>query len=38
MAKIISAKADVESAKLIRQSAEFINSNAAMQTRYLETL
>lgn len=36
--KIISAKADVESAKLMRQAAEQLNSKAAMQIRYLDTL
>jgi erythrocyte band 7 integral membrane protein len=36
--KIISAKADVESAKLMRQAAEELNTKAAMQIRYLETL
>lgn len=36
--KIISAKADVVSAKLMRQAADLLNSKAAMQMRYLETL
>lgn len=36
--KIISARADVESAKLMREAAEELNSKAAMQIRYLETL
>lgn len=36
--KILSAKADVESAKLMRQAADELNSKAAMQIRYLETL
>ena len=36
--KIISAKADVESAKLLREAADALNSKAAMQIRYLETL
>lgn len=36
--KIISAKADVDSAKLMRQAADLLNSKAAMQMRYLETL
>lgn len=33
--KIISARADVESAKLMRLAAEELNSKAAMQIRYL---
>ena len=36
--KIISAKADVESAKLMRETADILNSKAAMQIRYLEVL
>ncbi|CAK91706.1 unnamed protein product (macronuclear) [Paramecium tetraurelia] len=36
--KLISAKADVESAKLMRQASEFLDSKTAMQVRYLETL
>ena len=36
--KIISAKADVESAKLMRESADLLNSKAAMQIRFLETM
>ncbi len=36
--KIISAKADVESAKLMKMAADELNSKAAMQIRYLETL
>ena len=36
--KILSAKADVEAAKLMRQAADELNSKAAMQIRYLETL
>ena len=36
--KIIAAQADVESAKLMRQAAEELNSKAAMQIRYLETV
>ena len=36
--KILSAKADVEAAKLMRLAAEELNSKAAMQIRYLETL
>ena len=37
-AKIISAAADVESAKLMHQAADILNSKAAMQIRYLEVL
>jgi erythrocyte band 7 integral membrane protein len=37
-AKIISAQADVEAAKLMRTASDILNSNAAMQIRYLETL
>lgn len=33
--KVISAKADVEAAKLMRLAAEELNSKAAMQIRYL---
>ncbi len=36
--KIISARADVDSAKLMRMAADELNSKAAMQIRYLETL
>lgn len=36
--KIISARADVESAKLMRLAADQLNSKSAMQIRYLETL
>lgn len=36
--KLISAKADVESAKLMRQASEYLDSKTAMQVRYLETL
>lgn len=36
--KIISARADVESAKLMKEAAEELNSKPAMQIRYLETL
>lgn len=36
--KIISARADVESAKLMRLAADELNTKAAMQIRYLETL
>lgn len=37
-AKIISAKADVESAKMMREAADFLDNKAAMQIRFLETL
>jgi hypothetical protein len=37
-AKVISAKADVESAKLMRDAADFLDNKAAMQIRFLETL
>ena len=36
--KVISAKADVESAKLLREAADILDSKAAMQIRYLETI
>jgi len=36
--KVISAKADVESAKLLREAADMLDSKAAMQIRYLETI
>jgi erythrocyte band 7 integral membrane protein len=36
--KIINAKADVESAKLMKKAAELLNSDAAMQIRFLETI
>lgn len=36
--KIISARADVEAAKLMRLAADELNSKSAMQIRYLETL
>ncbi|BFZ63271.1 hypothetical protein YB2330_004392 [Saitoella coloradoensis] len=36
--KIITAKAEVEAAKLMRQSADILSSSAAMQIRYLETM
>lgn len=36
--KLISAKADVESAKLMREAADILDSKAAMNIRYLETL
>jgi erythrocyte band 7 integral membrane protein len=37
-AKIISAEADVKSAKLMHQASDILNSKAAMQIRYLEIL
>ncbi len=37
-AKIISAEADVQSAKLMHQAADILNSKAAMQIRYLQIL
>ena len=36
--KIISAKADLESAKLYREAADVLDIKAAMQIRFLETL
>ncbi|KAI9791188.1 MAG: hypothetical protein M1816_004180 [Peltula sp. TS41687] len=36
--KIIAARAEVESAKLMRQAADQLNSKAAMQIRYLEAM
>jgi regulator of protease activity HflC (stomatin/prohibitin superfamily) len=36
--KIISAKAEVESAKLMRQAADILSSAPAMQIRYLEAM
>lgn len=36
--KMISAKADVQSAKLFRQAADSLDSKAAMQIRYLQTI
>lgn len=36
--KVISAKADVEAAKLLREAADMLDSKAAMQIRYLETI
>lgn len=36
--KIISAKADLESAKLYREAADILDMQAAMQIRFLETL
>ncbi|KAJ3331339.1 hypothetical protein HDU76_003445 [Blyttiomyces sp. JEL0837] len=37
-AKIIIAQAEVESAKLMREASDVLNTPAAMQIRYLETL
>ncbi len=36
--QVISAKADVESAKLMREAADILDSRTAMQIRYLETI
>lgn len=36
--KVLSAKADVDSAKLMRQTADILSSKAAMQIRYLDTM
>jgi regulator of protease activity HflC (stomatin/prohibitin superfamily) len=36
--KIIIAQAEVESAKLMREASDILNTPAAMQIRYLETL
>lgn len=36
--KVISAKSDVESAKLLREAADSLNSNSAMQIRYFDTI
>jgi hypothetical protein len=36
--KVIAAQAEVESAKLMRAAADILNSPAAMQIRYLDTL
>lgn len=36
--KIIAARAEVDSAKLMREASNFLNNPAAMQIRYLETL
>src|ERR1041384_4708607 len=36
--KIIAAKAEVESAKLMRQAADILSSAPAMQIRYLEAM
>lgn len=37
-AKVIAARAEVESAKLMRQAADILSSPAAMQIRYLEAM
>ncbi|CAO3567093.1 unnamed protein product [Mortierella alpina] len=36
--KVIHAQSEVDSAKLMRQAAEFLNTPAAMQIRYLESM
>lgn len=36
--KIISARADVQTAKLLREAADILDSKSAMQIRYLETI
>lgn len=36
--KVISAKADIESAKMMREAADTLSSAAAMQIRYFETI
>jgi len=36
--KVIAARAEVEAAKLMRQAADILSSNAAMQIRYLEAM
>ncbi|KAI9092438.1 hypothetical protein DFS34DRAFT_583982 [Phlyctochytrium arcticum] len=36
--KVIAARAEVESAKLMREASDILNTPAAMQIRYLETL
>ncbi|KAG2184380.1 hypothetical protein INT43_000289 [Umbelopsis isabellina] len=36
--KVIAAKAEVDSAKLMREAADILNTSSAMQIRYLETL
>ena len=36
--KVISAKADVEAAKLMRETVDVLDSEAAMQIRYLEAI
>lgn len=37
-AKVISARAEVNSAKLMREAADILSTPAAMQIRYLETM
>lgn len=37
-AKVIGAQAEVDSAKLMRAAADILNTPAAMQIRYLETM
>ncbi|KAL3897925.1 MAG: hypothetical protein SGCHY_003085 [Lobulomycetales sp.] len=36
--KVIAAQAEVDAAKLMREAADILNSSAAMQIRYLDTL
>ena len=36
--KVIAAKAEVDSARLMREASDILNTPAAMQIRYLETL
>jgi len=38
ISKLISAKADVESAKIMKEAADTLSSEAAMQIRYLKTI
>ena len=38
ISKIISAKADIESAKIMKAAADTLSSEAAMQIRYLQTI
>ena len=37
-ATIISAQADVECAKMLKEASEILNSHSAMQIRYLEVI
>ena len=37
-ATIISAQADVEAAKMLKETSEILNSQSAMQIRYLEAI
>lgn len=37
-ATIIEAKANVEAAKMLKETSEILNSSSAMQIRYLETI